>query len=306
MDDIYSLNAFYRRSNALGELDPPLTLEQRRVIDSHWGDVTAEPGGVDYRERELGGVPVLWAEPAAAAVDRVLLCIHGGGYVGGSIHTHRKLYAHLAKAVGARAVLPAYSHTPERQYPTQLDEVTAVYRALLDETGTRPEHIAITGDSAGGGLTLSLVLRARAAGLALPAALVPISPWTDLTQSGESIRRNRATDLLFGGDKEMDIDGLVWMLLLPTVSPADPLVSPLFADLTGFPPMYIQAGGGEMLLDDAVRLEQAARKHGVDATLDVEPGEQHTFQMSAGRTAVADAAIARAAAWLRPKLGLCA
>ncbi|GAA3453998.1 alpha/beta hydrolase [Dactylosporangium matsuzakiense] len=302
MDDIYSLDSFYRRSNALGRLDPPLTLEQRRAVDSHWGDVTAEPGGVDYRERELGGVPVLWAEPVAAAADRVLLCLHGGGYVGGSIYTHRKLYAHLAKAVGARAVLPAYSHTPERQYPTQLDEVTAVYRALL--AGARPEHIAVTGDSAGGGLSLSLMLRARAQGLPYAAALAPISPWTDMTQGGPSIRTNRPTDLLFGGEQEMDIDGLVRMLLPPTVSPADPMVSPLFADLTGLPPMYIQVGGGEMLLDDAVRLEQAARKHGVEAELDVEPGEQHTFQMGAGHSGVADAAIARVAAWLRPKLGL--
>ncbi|WP_433201436.1 alpha/beta hydrolase fold domain-containing protein [Dactylosporangium sp. CS-047395] len=302
MDDIYSLNSFYRRSNGLALAQPPLTIEQRRAIDSHWGDVTAEPGGVDYAERELGGVPVLWAEPAGAARDRVLLCIHGGGYVGGSVYTHRKLYAHLAKAAGVRAVLPAYSHTPERQYPTQLDEVTAVYRALLEDV--RPEHLAVTGDSAGGGLCVSLMLRARLDGLPLAAALVPISPWTDMTQSGASVVTNHPTDLLFGGDTPMDIGGLVGMLLPAGVRPDDPLVSPLFADLSGLPPMYIQAGGGEMLLDDAVRLEEAARKHGVPAELDVTPGEQHTFQMSAGRTADADAAIARAARWLRSKLGL--
>jgi acetyl esterase/lipase len=102
----------------------------------------------------------------------------------------------------------------------------------------------------------------------------------------------------------MDIDGLVTMLLPAGVSPSDPLVSPLFADLTGMPPMYVQVGGGEMLLDDAVRLEEAARKHGVEVELDVVPDEQHTFQMSAGHTATADAAIARVAAWLKAKLGL--
>ncbi|MER7281216.1 alpha/beta hydrolase [Dactylosporangium sp. NPDC000244] len=234
------------------------------------------------------------------SADRVLLCLHGGGYVGGSVHTHRKLYAHLAKAAGARAVLPSYSHTPERQYPTQLDEVTAVYRALLAQT--RPEHLAVTGDSAGGGLTVSLMLRARAEGLPLAAALVPISPWTDLTQSGASVVANRGTDLLFGDPYPMSIDGLVAMLLPEGVDPADPLVSPLFADLTGLPPMYVQAGGAEMLLDDAVRLQAAARRHGVEAALDVTPGEQHTFQMGAGHAAAADAAIARAAAWLREKL----
>lgn len=303
MDNYYTLETFYRRSNGLSLVDPPLTLAERRVVDSHWGDVTAEPGGVDYLERELGGVPVLWAEPIDAVRDRVLLCLHGGGYVGGSVHTHRKMFAHLARAVGARAVLPSYSLTPERQYPTQLDEVTAVYRALLD-SGVDPEHVAVTGDSAGGGLTVSLMLRAKAEGLPLAAALHPISPWTDLTQSGASVLGNQPTDLLFGGDHPMDIGGLVGVLLPAGVSPRDPLVSPLFADLTGLPPMYIQVGGGEMLLDDAVRLEEAARKHGVEAELDIVPGEQHTFQMSAGRTATADDAIARAAAWLKAKLGL--
>ncbi|MEU7873721.1 alpha/beta hydrolase [Dactylosporangium sp. NPDC049140] len=302
MDDIYTLDSFYRRSNGLSQADPPLTFEQRRVVDSHWGDVTAEPGGVDYTERELGGVPVLWAVPRDAAPDRVLLCLHGGGYVGGSIYTHRKLYAHLAKAAGVSAVLPSYSLTPERQYPTQLDEVTAVYRALLERY--EPGHVAVTGDSAGGGLTLSVQLRARAEGLPLAAALVPISPWTDMTQSAASIVTNRPTDLLFGDPYPMSIDGLVAMLLPEGVKPDDPLVSPLFADLSGLPPMYVQAGGAEMLLDDAVRLQRAAHEHGVEAELDVTAGEQHTFQMSAGRSAAADAAIARAAAWLRVKLGL--
>lgn len=303
MDTTYTLETFYRRSNGLSRLDPPLSLQERRTIDGHWGDVTAEPGGVDYLERELGGVPVLWAEPIGAVRDRVLLCLHGGGYVGGSVYTHRKMFAHLAKAVGARAVLPAYSHTPERQYPAQLHEVTAVYRAILDG-GVEPGHVAVTGDSAGGGMAVSLMLHAKAEGLPLAAALAPLSPWTDMTQSGASVVTNRPTDLLFGGDHPMDIHGLVAMLLPDGVAPDDPLVSPLFADLTGLPPMYVQAGGGEMLLDDAVRLRDAARKHGVEVELDVVPGEQHTFQMSAGNTATADAAIARVAAWLKAKLGL--
>ncbi|MGI5239107.1 alpha/beta hydrolase [Dactylosporangium sp. CA-139066] len=215
MDDIFTLEAHYRRANAQSRLE--LTLEQRRDLDAHWGDVTAEPGGVDYLERELGGVPVLWAAPAGAAGDRVLLCLHGGGYVGGSVYTHRKLYAHLAKATGARAVLPAYSLTPERQYPTQLDEITDVYRALLAD-GVRPGHIAVVGDSAGGGLAVSLMLRARAESVPQAAALVPISPWTDMTQSGASVVTNRPTDVLFGGEHPMPTGDLVAMLLPETVA----------------------------------------------------------------------------------------
>ncbi len=297
------LIAHYRKSNALATMDPPLPLSELRDHNEHWGDVTAEPGGVDYLEVDAGGVPAMWAVPHGCAADRVLLCLHGGGFVGGSMYTHRKMFAHLAKAAGVRALIPHYRRTPEFQHPAPVEDATAAYAWLLD-SGITPAHIAVTGDSAGGGLCITTMVLARTRGLPLAAALLPISPWTDLVTTGASLVTNRPTDAMFGGDRPMDVGTLVAMFLGPDGDPTDPLANPAHADLTGFPPMYIQAGGAEMLLDDARLLADLAAKHGVEARLDVFPDQQHTFQMSAGRAPEADDAIARLAAWVRPRLGL--
>ncbi len=305
---MHTLREHYRRTNRDAATGRPRTLDEARDLDEHWGDVTKEPGGVDYLEIDIqragaAGVEAMWAVPHGAAEDRVLIGLHGGGFVAGSTYTHRKMFAHLAKRAGVRALIPHYRRTPEHQYPAALDDCVTAYRHVLD-TGVRPEHIAITGDSAGGGLTITTMLRARQLGLPLAAALMPLSPWTDLAMTGASLETNRDTDLLFGGATPMNVDNLVQMLLTPAVSRHDPLVSPLYADLTGLPPMYIQVGGDEMLLDDARRLDEQARKAGVDVRLDVFPGQQHTFQMSAGRDPDADEALHRLATWVRPKLGL--
>jgi len=294
----------YRRSNAIAAMDPPLTLPELRDIDEHWGDVTAEPGGVDYREVEANGLRVLWAEPHGASADRVLLCLHGGGFVGGSIFTHRKLFAHLAKATGVRAVSVDYRRTPEHQFPAPLDDATAVYHRLLDSAGIDAGRIVFVGDSAGGGLAVTTALRARAEGRPLPAAMLLLSPWVDLAATGPSLATNRGTDVLFGGDTPMNIDGLIAMFLPAGVQSTDPRVSPLYADLVGLPPVYLQVGGAEMLLDDSRRFAERARGAGVQVRLDVFDGQQHTFQMMAGRAPEADEAVARLAAWVRPRLGI--
>jgi epsilon-lactone hydrolase len=120
--------------------------------NEHWGDLTREPGGVDYIETDAGGVPGMWVAPKESSEDRVLLCIHGGGFVGGSIFTHRKLFAHLSKAAGVRALIFNYRLTPEHTHPAQIDDATCAYRWLLEQ-GISPAHIAFTGDSSGGGLS---------------------------------------------------------------------------------------------------------------------------------------------------------
>jgi acetyl esterase/lipase len=298
----------YRRSNAIAAGEDPMTLEESRDLNERWGDVTAEPGGVDYLEVEVptaaGGLVALWAVPHGAATDRVLLCLHGGGFVAGSIHTHRKMFAHIAKAAGVRALVPQYRRTPEAQHPAPVDDATDAYAWLLGEQGLDPAHVALAGDSAGGSLVVTTTVAARRRGLPQPAALLAISPWTDYEQGGETRTTNRATDVLFGGDTPMDIESLVTMFLGPDGDRTDPLVSPLHADLADFPPLYTVVSDAEMLFDDATRLHERARQAGVDATLDVVAGQQHTFLMSAGRSPVADAAIARMAAWARPRLGL--
>jgi monoterpene epsilon-lactone hydrolase len=292
----------YRRSNAIAAMDPPLTLPELRDVDEHWGDVTAEPGGVDYRETGANGVRVLWAEPHGAPADRVLLCLHGGGFIGGSIYTHRKLFAHLARAAGVRSVSVDYRRAPEHQYPAQSDDATAVYHWLLDAAGVDAGRIAIVGDSAGAGLAVTTALRARAEGRPRPGALLLLSPWVDLASTGASLTANRDLDVLFGGATPMDVEGLLAAFLPPGVPRTDPLVSPLYADLAGLPPLYVQVGGAEMLLDDARGLAERAGRAGVDVRLDVVEDQQHTFQMLAGRAPEADEAVARLAAWVRPHL----
>jgi acetyl esterase/lipase len=283
----------YRANNANSHKN--LSLDEARAIDAHWGDVTAEPGGVDYLEIDADGVPAMWAVPHGAPDDGVLLCIHGGGFVGGSMYTHRKMFAHLAKQTGVRALIIHYRRTPEFQHPAALDDSVTAYEWLRAQGHTK---IAITGDSAGGLLTITTALRVREK----PAAIMPFSAWTDMEFLGESITTNVATDVLFGGDRPMNLTGLVQMYLGPDGDPAHPDASPINADLSGLPPMYVQVSGAEMLLDDSTRLHAKAVQHGVDSTLDVVPGQQHTFHMAAGNDRTADEAILRMADWVRPKL----
>jgi epsilon-lactone hydrolase len=295
---VTTLEDHWRSSNAAAASGLPL--DESRVLDARWGDVTAEPGAVDYAEIDAGGVPALWATPHDAGAG-VLLCFHGGGFVGGSMWTHRKLFAHVAKAARARALIVDYRRTPEFQHPAPVDDCTAAYEWLLAQE-VAPEHVAFAGDSAGGGLTLTTVLHGRQRGLPDPAALILVSPWTDMTFSGPSITTNASTDTLFGGETPMDLEGLVAMFLGPGGDRRDPLASPLFADLDGMPPMYVQAGGAEMLLDDARQIARRAKDAGVAVELDVVAGQQHSFQFDAGHGGEADAAITRLAEWVSPLL----
>jgi acetyl esterase/lipase len=267
---------------------------------TQWDVLTIEPGGVDYLEPDIGGVPALWAIPRGSAEDRVLFCVHGGGFVSGSIYTHRKLFAHLAKAAGARALIVGYPLLADGgQFPVPVEHVLTAYRWLLDQ-GVRADHVAFAGDSAGGSLAVTAQLHAKLRNLPLPAATVLLSPWIDLEVTGETMVSNADTEALFT---------LPWVQqmaqgYLGTTGARDPLANPLFADLTGFGPMYLQAGGYEMLLDDSRRLAEHAGRAGVQVELDVFPEMQHTFQMMAGRAPEADDAIRRLATWVRPVLGL--
>jgi acetyl esterase/lipase len=265
-----------------------------------WGDLTAEPRGVDYLETEAGGRPAMWAVPKGARNDRVLMCMHGGGFMGGSIYTHRKMFGHLAKAAGVRALIVSYHLLPEGVYPVPAEDVTNAYQWLLDQ-GISADRIAFAGDSVGGWLAVTVQLRARDQGLPLPDAALLLSPAVDMEASGESFAANSHKDPFF--QREL-VRGLIGAFLGEAASPRDPLVNPLYADLAGLGPLYIQAGGDETLLDDARLLDEHARKSGVDARLDVFPGMLHTFQMAAGRAPEADDAIRRLADWVRPKLGV--
>lgn len=268
--------------------------------DESWGNLTAEPRDVDYLETEAGGRPAMWAVPKHARADRVLLCAHGGGFVSGSLYTHRKMFGHLAKAAGVRALLVSYHLLPDGMFPVPVDDIANAYRWLLDQ-GIAPEHVAFAGDSVGGWLAVTAQLRARELGLPRPAAALLISPCVDMETTGESYETNRDSDPFFQRDV---VRAIIGNFLGEGTDPRDPLANPLYADLSGLGPLYIQAGGAETLVDDARLLSEHARKAGVEARLDVFPGMLHTFQMAAGRAPEADDAIAELAGWVRPRLGL--
>lgn len=264
-------------------------------FDQRWGDVASEPRGVDYIETNAGGVAAMWLRPADAVADRALLCLHGGGFVSGSMYSHRRLYAHLAKRSRVPALVLNYRQLPEHPHPAAAEDTASAYQWLITQ-GIEPRRVAVVGDSAGGGLALGLAITAEPT----PAAVVGLSPWTDMTLSATSMETNRATDVLFGGERPMDLNGMVDLVLGgPGRDRRDPRVSPLHGDLSRLPPTYVQVSSAEMLLDDATRLAEAASDV---VRLDIVEGQQHTFQMAAGRSPVADEAIARVSAWLRDRL----
>lgn len=278
---------------------PEMSVDELRTLLEKCGDLARDPGDVDYLEVDADGTPCLWAVPKGCRDDRVLLALHGGGCVTGSRFSHRKLFAHLAKAVGCRALIVDYDRAPESQFPSQVDECVKVYRWLTGG-GIRPEHIATVGDSAGGNLCTTLVLRARDQGLPLPAAVMALSPWYDMEATGESLKTNASVDRLVSPEISQSMS----QMYLGDASPNDPLANPLYAEFAGMPPMYIQVGGYEALLDDALRVSDRAKKAGVECQCEVFPEMQHVFHFMAGNAPEADGAIRKLAEWVKPKLGL--
>jgi epsilon-lactone hydrolase len=259
--------------------------------DPAWESLTAEPDGIE--QAPAGAPGGLWLRPPSASAGAAVLAIHGGGFVGGSVETHRRLFGHLARAAGAATLAAEYGLVPGHVFPSQLDAVVAAYRWLLDQGATR---VAVTGDSCGATLALGVALRARDEGLPLPASLLLMSAWTDLEATGASY--DRGSDPFFTREVVRGLGAAY----LAGADPHDPLAAPLHADLRRMPPVYLQAGAEEALLDDSRRLAVRLREAGVSVRLDEWPDQVHTFQMGAGRTRVADDAIARGGSWLAPTL----
>jgi epsilon-lactone hydrolase len=195
-----ALNALYRGWTAALQANPEMPLEEMRLMLEQWGNITGEPRGVDYIETAAGEVPALWAAPKNCAEDRVLLCAHGGGYVAASMYTHRKTYGHVAKTIGCRALIVDYRRAPENVHPGPVHDMAQSYKWLLDQ-GIRPGHVAFIGDSAGGALAVTTILRARQQGLPLPAATMPLSPWLDMEATGATFETNAQKDLIVSRDR---------------------------------------------------------------------------------------------------------
>jgi len=282
--------------------NPAITLDEIRDMFEHCGDVTREPGQVDYRVGEAAGVPVLWVEPKGCRRDKVLLCAHGGGYVLGSVYSHRKLFAHFASRMNCRALLVDYRRAPEHPHPAPVDDMVSVYRWLLGSGEiTGPKDALFLGDSAGGALAITGMLGARDQGLPLPAGAVALSPYLDTEATGASYDRNVEADAM--GSREATLQFMA-LFLGEGGNPRDPLANPLHAELGGLPSIFLQVGTHDVLEDDSVRFAERARQAGIDVSLNVVSGMPHVFHFLAGNLAEADEAIDRAVAWARPHLGL--
>jgi len=285
------LTEIYRSLAERSQAQPEMDLATMRDLFEEIHLVTREPEGVSYAEADAGGVPALWCVPEDHDPGRALLHFHGGGFMVCSMHTDRKMAGHLAKAAGARALVLDYRHAPEHPFPAALDDAVLAYRWLVSQGLT----VASVGHSAGGNLCTSLAVRLRDEGHPAPAAVVSISPWYDMTLSGETMDTNAATDAVV---QRPILEGMRAAVLGDT-SPEHLLINPLCADLTGLPPMLLYVGAEETLVSDATSLADRARAAGVDVTLHVVPEMQHSFTLLAGRAPEADATVADIGQWLR-------
>jgi len=261
-----------RSQQASGTGEP--TIEQLRagmekVAERVTSDVRCEP-------TIAGNVRAEWVVPPEADPERVLLYFHGGGYVMGSINTHRAMVARLARAARARALLIDYRLAPENPFPAAVEDATATYRWLLAQ-GRQPRKIALAGDSAGGGLTLATLLALRDARTPLPACAVPISPRTDLEGTGTSVKTKASRDPMV---RETDLRRYA-ALYAGNADPRNPLISPLHGDYRGLPPLLIQVGEAEIILDDSTRVAELAKQAGVQVDLEVWDEMVHVWHVFA-------------------------
>jgi monoterpene epsilon-lactone hydrolase len=267
---------------------PPATVEEARANLEAMASLAPLPPDLQVEAVVADGVPGEWLTPPGVSGDRVILHLHGGGYVMGSCNTERDLAARLGAASDARVLSIEYRLAPEHPFPAALEDATEAYRWLLGE-GVPPECLAITGASAGGGLAAATLLSLRDAGDPLPAAAALISPWADLLWTGDSMVTRAEEDpwLSPQGAKE----GARFYL-----GGADgrlPLASPVYGEMHGLPPLLIHAGDDEILLDDSTRLAELARAAGVEVTLDVWEGMWHAwhafaFMLPEGQEAIED------------------
>ena len=271
--------------------------EQRAALENLTA-LAPRPEDVTFAPVQVAGRAAEWVAAPGVSFERALLYLHGGGYCIGSINTHRQLAADLSRAAGVRVLLLDYRLAPEHPFPAAVDDAVAAYRFLLDG-GFEPRRVAIAGDSAGGGLTAATLLALRDADVRLPAAAALLSPWLDLTLSGESMTtRADADPMVQRAPLQRMADAY-----LNGADPQTPLASPLFADLRHLPPLLIHVGTAETLLDDARRFAARATAAGVDATLEVWDDMVHVWHAFAFVLPEARDANARIGAFLRRHLG---
>jgi len=265
-------------SNSVTREEMLLLAKMHRFTSDYVADMDQKkypiPKDVRIETIDAGGVPAEWQTVPSAMEDRVLLYIHGGGWILGSPNDHRLLTVALGQATKMKVLSVDYRLAPEYPFPAQLEDCAAVYSWLLSK-GVKSENIIIAGDSAGGSLTLTTLLKLRDDGIPLPAGAVCLSPSTDIVLSDNSYFKNGETDPILG-----DI-GLFWWIhaYKADVDPGYPLISPLYADPKGLPPLLLQASTCEMLYSDSTRFVDKAKTAGVDVRLETWDDMPHVFHL---------------------------
>jgi epsilon-lactone hydrolase len=281
----------------LGEKPRPVGWAQRRQRLDDVGSVWPVADDVRFTSVDLDGIPGEWSQVPGSDGSRVLMFFHGGGYCSGSILSHRRMVSEAGRAAAIRTLAVAYRLAPELPFPAAFDDALTAWR-FLRRQGIAAGHIAVGGDSAGGGLSLALTMRLRDAQEELPACLWLVSPWTDLTMSGSSLISKDPDDpLIHKGYLQELADAY-----LGGTDPRDPRVSPLFGSLSGLPPMLIQVGSAETLLDDAVRLAAAAGEANTAVTLQIWPHMIHAWPLWNARLESGRQALESAGAFMRRQL----
>jgi acetyl esterase/lipase len=271
----------------LGSKPRPVGWAERRQRLDDVGSVWPVADDVTVTAVDVDGIPGEWSTVPGSDTSRVLIFLHGGGYCSGSILSHRRMVSEAGRAAGMRTLALGYRLAPEHPFPAAVDDALTAWR-FLRRHGIAAGHIAVCGDSAGGGLSLALALHLRDEKDELPGCVWVVSPWTDLTMSGSTLMSKDAVDPLI---HKAYLEELARAYLGGAIDSKDPRVSPLFGELTGIPPILIQVGSAETLLDDAVRLAAAAGEANASVTLEVWPYMIHAWpvwnaRLEAGRQAL--------------------
>jgi monoterpene epsilon-lactone hydrolase len=277
-------------------LNLPLA-QLRAQADRNGARMFKVPTGVSTEATEVAGLAAEWLRPEGARTDGLLLYLHGGAYVQGSVRTHRALAARLALSSQTSACIVDYRLAPEHPYPAAVDDAVRAYAALQQAHPGRP--IALAGDSAGGGLAVATALRLRDEGLAAPAALALLSPWTDLTLGNPTHRSKASVDPFFPDSQALSLAARAYAGANDLKTP---LISPQFADLGGLPPTLIHVGELEALLDDSRLLAAGLQGRGTPAELKIYPSMWHVWQAFGGRFREADQSIEEMGRFLRSRL----
>ncbi len=275
---------------------PTDVLEMREGLEGLTGFLPL-PKDVSITPVDAGGVPAEWTEIQGCSRQRALLYFHGGGYAMGSLATHRLLVANLSRAAKLRVLSVGYRLGPEAPFPAAVEDAVTAYKFLLAQ-GLKSDQIAVAGDSAGGGLSAACLLALREAGQPLPAAGALLSPWLDLSLTRDSITRLAQTDP-FVEATQLQACAKAY---LGSQDPQTPLASPLFGDLSNLPPLLIQVGSAEILLDDATEFAARAQRAGCEITLEVWEDMIHVWHSFAAILPEAQDAIAKIGSFLQQQL----